>query len=1015
MIAFSVATRELIVAARRPRTHKMRVWFAALGIVIFLWLIATNSTAALADSGRRLFSTLSNIAFFYAILAGVRFTSDCLSDEKRQGTLGLLFLTDLTGHDVVLGKLAASSIHAFYGMMALIPIMTSAVLFGGVTLPEVGWTGLTLLNTLFFSLSVGVFVSAASRNERKALFGTLGLLALWTAGPYVAGAYITEMAERFQGMAFDAGFVLASPWFAFDAAQSNPVTFAIQRHDFMQGLAVQHLSAWGFLVFAGVILPGKAQDQLAGDAGGWLGKLSHYMTYGSRKRQAAHRTQALDRNPYFWLAGRDRLKVAYVWVFFGLIAAIWGVASWKYLDLVADATVSLWFLMLVFGFLKVWHASESSVRWVEEQKSGALELLLCTPLQAEKMVAGQNMALNRQFAKPVMAVIAAAWLLYSNGRQRYSDWAPEELGAALFWGIAVGIVDIFALRWTGRWHGLTAKSANRAIIATVFRILMLPWILFWCCATACIVLYQVGGRGSGPFDTASAISYWGLISMAISLWFGFRNRSRFMRHFREVANKDYAPARQAQSEDKKAAATPKPAALKARETPKEGPHPSLLRRHRKKAIAVAVVALAALAGRIYQARMDRLVEGKILELSKAGYPVDLPSLRTWTGVVKPEENAALGLMEAAGKIKAIPQQVSQFSWPDRRGPINTNLLKALKDLRESNEAVYPMIHRAVQLKKSRYPADWEAGFNMLLPSLGQSRQLTTLLQAKAFLAIREGRADEAWEAIVDNLKVAESLRDEPLLVSQNTRLYELKGVATAAERLLSTGKLGESQIGVLLNLFKETEESLGKSGIQAVAGETCFGLSLFRISASDFFARMSFGASSDSAAIFGKLYSLLSLTGTRQRDELFYLGKMREYLDLMGKPFPERWTKAEADSRGHYEELASHSLFFISRVCLPQMESWVRNQADFLARWRSAEAAITLEAGRLKNGGAEPTMAELARVAGSFADPYTGKGLRGTRLPDGYAVYSVGPDLRDDGGNDSSGAHKDVAFRVRRE
>lgn len=76
---------------------------------------------------------------------------------------------------------------------------------------------------------------------------------------------------------------------------------------------------------------------------------------------------------------------------------------------------------------------------------------------------------------------------------------------------------------------------------------------------------------------------------------------------------------------------------------------------------------------------------------------------------------------------------------------------------------------------------------------------------------------------------------------------------------------------------------------------------------------------------------------------------------------------------------------------------------------------MTLEAGRLKNGGAEPTMAELARVAGSFADPYTGKGLRGTRLPDGYAVYSVGPDLRDDGGNDSSGAHKDVAFRVRRE
>ena len=56
-----------------------------------------------------LFCILTGSAVFYCLLSGVWFTADCLSEEKREGTLGLLFLTDLKGYDVVLGKLVATS------------------------------------------------------------------------------------------------------------------------------------------------------------------------------------------------------------------------------------------------------------------------------------------------------------------------------------------------------------------------------------------------------------------------------------------------------------------------------------------------------------------------------------------------------------------------------------------------------------------------------------------------------------------------------------------------------------------------------------------------------------------------------------------------------------------------------------------------------------------------------------------------------------------------------------------
>ena len=71
---------------------------------------AVNMNAPPHALGQR-FTGLMMISFIYSLVAGRRFTADCLSEEKREGTLGLLFLTDLKGYDVVLGKVAATSLY----------------------------------------------------------------------------------------------------------------------------------------------------------------------------------------------------------------------------------------------------------------------------------------------------------------------------------------------------------------------------------------------------------------------------------------------------------------------------------------------------------------------------------------------------------------------------------------------------------------------------------------------------------------------------------------------------------------------------------------------------------------------------------------------------------------------------------------------------------------------------------------------------------------------------------------
>ncbi|MGZ8921651.1 MAG: ABC transporter permease, partial [Limisphaerales bacterium] len=97
-----VVQRELLVAARQRMTYLARTISAGVLLPIFVALHSLHSTQP-AFAGQHILNVLSIIVFFEGMLAGIRYTSDCLSEERREGTLGLLFLTDLTGLDIVLG------------------------------------------------------------------------------------------------------------------------------------------------------------------------------------------------------------------------------------------------------------------------------------------------------------------------------------------------------------------------------------------------------------------------------------------------------------------------------------------------------------------------------------------------------------------------------------------------------------------------------------------------------------------------------------------------------------------------------------------------------------------------------------------------------------------------------------------------------------------------------------------------------------------------------------------------
>ena len=188
MTFLPIVGRELRVAARRRLTYWGRALFALLAIVIGVFVYLANYRSGPLSFAERLFGTLIWLATFYCLFSGIGFTADSLSEEKREGTLGLLFLTDLRGYDVILGKLAATSMSGFYAILALFPMLAVPLLLGGVTVGEFWRVVLVLVLTALFSLAAAILVSALSRSRRKARAGAFFLLLLFGAGfPAAAG------------------------------------------------------------------------------------------------------------------------------------------------------------------------------------------------------------------------------------------------------------------------------------------------------------------------------------------------------------------------------------------------------------------------------------------------------------------------------------------------------------------------------------------------------------------------------------------------------------------------------------------------------------------------------------------------------------------------------------------------------------------------------------------------------------------------------------------------------------
>lgn len=449
----SILEREMRVASRKKWTFRIRLWTNVIAFLIAAPMLAIGDRGNSAGSG--LFNFLVWISFWFCLLQGVRSAASSISIEKREGTLGLLFLTDLRPIDIVAGKLFGIFLPMIQPLLAFLPALSITILLGGITGGEIFRAGLVLWTTLFFSVSVGLLVSSSSRKAEETGMSTIVFLLLWLFVPLIASG-------KFYALRY------LSLWTAFQTL-SDP-GYRVNGDDFVYSLLAVNLIAFLSLWAAAYFLPRRWEQHEA-----VLAAPKPKLNWLNPKFSAEERAKILSRNPGEWLAvrhsmGKIERGLFHVGALGACLTAIvmekWGLDA---------GSVPLVIAMLI-GMVRL--TSQASYPLSEARRSGEVEMILSTPLNPHLLITGQRTALWRQFRWIFGSLVATAWLIpILRGPGLWGGGNVNE-----YWGsfsfTLVTLSGAVLVAAVGMWQGLHKKSANTAFFMTLVYILGPVFLLF---------------------------------------------------------------------------------------------------------------------------------------------------------------------------------------------------------------------------------------------------------------------------------------------------------------------------------------------------------------------------------------------------------------------------------------------------------------------------------------------------------------------------------------------------------
>lgn len=468
-----VIKRELRTQARQALTHWSRVGAVAVMLAATLLFALHNDYSP--GAGADLLTYLHAWLFLAIWIFVPTLTADCLSRERREGTLSLLFLTHLTPFDIVLAKATAHALRTFMLWIATVPALTLPFLIGGAGWRHAAFSVLFTFMALCLALSAGVLASSRCKAWTRAVTSALVLGVAAMLLFFLANAVIVATVEQyrtgnnffFQGIprSLSTQAMFQSVGIAVVAPQI-PVIFGLTSTGVNAwlltetGMAlVSLLVLWFSLRLSARNVARHWRDEPPPARAQWLERTFCTPRYGVDTLRRWLRW-TLERNPVGWLEQRTWSGRTLMWAWLAVVTSIYVTlfSGIRFTPTTYEGlqTFIAWSLAVSLAF-----TAAGSFR--RERETGVLELLLVSPTSSWQILSGRVRGLWAQFL-PALALLFGVWLFlftFDNDRPSFRR---------LFFYATV----LLTLPVIGLYFSLAKRSFLSAALSTLAVACLLP-------------------------------------------------------------------------------------------------------------------------------------------------------------------------------------------------------------------------------------------------------------------------------------------------------------------------------------------------------------------------------------------------------------------------------------------------------------------------------------------------------------------------------------------------------------
>lgn len=471
MNVLPVIVRELRTQARQPFTY----WLRVLGVAALLvcGFFFASEMAVSPNRGGALFGymhlTLMGAVWILVPLGA----ADCLSRERREGTLGLLFLTPLNARDIVIAKGLSHGLRGITLLVAVLPALTLPFLIGGVTWQQAAASALINVSGICWALASALVASALARNGLRAmaLAALLAVLALLVCS-FIGGVLLLSKQSanvRSDNSAWEfyflAGFVVnglhPQAWNVW-AGTTGMVSVAQVLVVIFQSAAISVFGLALAVLFAARRVRRSWQEEPPSARAQQIDRVFFQPVLWVSFLKRWMRSK-LERNPIGWLEQRRWSGRLVVWTWLAIIISVQTLALTDpgfFQNYRSWSEFMAW--MLTFSMAA---SAAGSLR--RERETGVLELLLVSPLTTRQLISGRLRGLWGQFL-PSIVLLLSVWFYFQNLLPN------RERGTAQIWFF---LVTYSVLPVVGLYFSVRSRHFITAFVLTLAMVIATPVLL----------------------------------------------------------------------------------------------------------------------------------------------------------------------------------------------------------------------------------------------------------------------------------------------------------------------------------------------------------------------------------------------------------------------------------------------------------------------------------------------------------------------------------------------------------